>query len=549
MKVTRHRGSRPAVAGILVALMLFAIIFTAGMGYLLFTTKSDLLSYQAGQQALAARVQVNQEQLAFGPSKACTSNLPVRVNNTGGIPLSVVSLLVKDTTGKQWGPYSNANGPLNLAVGESGQFIPQGYSYDCSSMPTIYIYLLTSRGNLFATQYPLTASEAGSTITVSQTTTITAPGGGGGNSLVVLMVATPVQVFSGNIITNNVTIFNYSSNPMTGAALQPAVPNWNETGTVTLTSQGCAGPYTPPGQQADPTSTIPGWNGAGAAPHIYYLCTYRASSGTVGGLVSFSGWATARQGSTVIESASVTSNLVQVGGVTNALSQGAFSSNFFFFKYSSCTNAPSGGGGGYTYPSGCTTNVSIPPTSVNSLPEGAVISDGSNYYVAFYVQITNNFNTTLPILQYTYEQFEPSAGSESDWWIVGTTAKMSNGVYYPTYNPGGTSVPTLTAYPTDCSAVNSNNVPTDTSCISVAPGQSVVITLAACGPSLTTWDWGGSQYGRSFDNGGSGCASSSPSMGSSGSGSATAGITVVSFAYNGQVVTEDLAFQGVAFTQ
>jgi hypothetical protein len=249
----------------------------------------------------------------------------------------------------------------------------------------------------------------------------------------------------------------------------------------------------------------------------------------------------------------VTSNLVQVGGLTNVLYQGAFSSNFFFFKYSSCTNAPSSArGGGYSYSSpGCTTNVAIPPASPNSLPEGTVMSDGSNYYVAYYVRVTNNFNTSLPILQYTYEQFEQSSGGESDWWIVGvnSTSFTNYGAYYPTYAPGSSPyLPTLTAYPTDCAAVNSKNIPTDTSCIYVNPGKTVILTLAACGPSTAgvpaNWDWGGTRYASSFDST-TGCTSATPSFGSG--GSATAGITVISFEYKGQILMEDIAFQGVAF--
>jgi len=362
------------------------------------------------------------------------------------------------------------------------------------------------------------------------------------------MAATPVQVFSGNTITDNVSIFNYGSSPMTGATLQPSKPSYNTTGTATLTPIGCAGPYTPPGQQPDPTGTIPGYSGSGVAPHIYYLCTYTATAGAVGGLASFSGWAKATQGTTVVEAASVTSNLVQIGGLTNVLYEGAFSSNFFFYKLSSCTNQPSGSMfGGYSYPSGCTTNASpFPPTKVTNLPAGVVISGGSNYYVAFYVQITNSYNTTLPILQYTFEQYEQSNGGETDWWIVGTNATMVSNVYYPNYKPGGSAVPTLTAYPTDCGTVNAKGIPTDHNCIYVKPGQTVTLTLAACGPASSSWDWGGTQYATSFDNGASGCTSSTPSFGST--GSATAGITVVSFEYKGQILTEDLAFQGAALT-
>ncbi len=124
---------------------------------------------------------------------------------------------------------------------------------------------------------------------------------------------------------------------------------------------------------------------------------------------------------------------------------------------------------------------------------------------------------------------------------------MSNGAYYPNYNPGASPLlPTLTAYPSDCNSVNSKNMPTDSNCIYVNPGQTVTITLAACGPSSSNWDWGGTQRGTYWDSS-TGCLSggSTPSIGST--GDATAATTVISFLYKGQTLTEDIAFNGVAF--
>jgi hypothetical protein len=552
MKVMLRAGRRSGVAGLIIAALIFAMLFTAGIGYLLFQAQADQSSYQANYQAAAGRQQQSQEQLAFcarlaGTSclaSASTGTLTAIVNDTGGIPLSVVSWFVKDVTGKvvSKGVVGLAS-PLNLDVGGTGTITLSGYSYTCTtSCPLVFVSLLTSRGNVFTTQYPLSATITSTTITSSTATTVTGPGNGGGNSLVVVMSATPVQVFSGNVITDNVTLYNYANVMVTNAVLQPNPPSSTTTGTANLVPTGCSGPYTPPGKVSDPSGTIAGYSGSGVAPHIFYLCTYTARTGAVGGLASFSGGASGMQGSNNIFSATVTSNLVQIGGLTNAIAQGAFTSNFWFFKYSSCTNAPSGGG----YSPKCNTNVAMPPSNVNILPEGAVISAGSNYYVAFYIQITNNFNTSLPLLQNTFEQFDQSAGGESDWWLVGTNTTMASGVYYPNYNPGGTGVPTLVSYPTDCNVVNSKNVPTDSNCIYVNPGQTVTITLASCGPGKPNWDWGGNRYGNRFDSGVSGCTSATPSFGSG--GSATAGTTVISFEYKGASLTEDLAFQGIAFT-
>jgi hypothetical protein len=558
MKPRRIGRKRRAVAGIILAALLFALIFTAGIGYLLFQSQADRNSYAANVQAFQGRQSASQEQIAFcampvsaGSCKAApTGNaLSVTVNDTGGFPISVTGWFVKDNaTGKvlSSGVVQLAS-PLNLNVGNSGSFPLTGYNYVGG---TILVSLVTSRGNVFTVQYPLSTTVTQVTQS-STTTTVTGPGSGGGNSLVVVMAATPVQAFSGTIITDNVTLFNYSNVPMTGATPVPAPPSYTTTGTAGLASTGCSQAYTPPGQVPDSSGFIPAWSGGGTAPHIYFLCTYTASSGAVGGLVSFSGAAKALQGTNTIYSAQATSNLVQVGGLTNPIAQGAFTSNFFFFKYSSCQPnaiAPSGGTS-CTLPANTKTNYAGLPV-VKNFPEADLISSGSNYYVAFYLNLTNTFNKPLPLLQYTFVQLESSAGNESDWWLVGTTAKMTNLVYYPTYNPAS-GPPTLTAYPTDCGTVDSNNVPTDSNCIYVKPGQTVTVTLAACGPGVAKWDWGGSQYGVHFDSlpAGVSCTSSTPylNLGGSASGSATAAITVISFEYNGAVYTQDIAFQGVAF--
>jgi hypothetical protein len=306
------------------------------------------------------------------------------------------------------------------------------------------------------------------------------------------------------------------------------VPWSNVTGTASLNNPSCSGPYTPPGKVPDPGGTIPGYSGSGVAPHIYFLCTYAPSTGAVGGLASFSGWAYATQGTVVVQSASIVSNIVQIGGLTNVLAQGVFSTNFFFFKYSYCYQTS---GSGFSSP--CTKNAN--PLTISNLPEGAVISGGSNYYVAFYIQITNNYNTSLPLLQYTFLQVDPSNGGETDWWLAGTNTTMTNGVYYPVYPASGT--PTLTAYPSDCNVVNSKNIPTDNKCIYVNPGKTVTITLAACGYSSSSWDWGGYKRGTSWDSGATGCISggSKPNIGSS--GDATTATTVISFLYRGQTLT------------
>jgi hypothetical protein len=535
-------GRRPGVAGVLIAVILFAMIFTSGVGYLLFQAQADNISYQANALAERNHQLASQEQISFcvesGSANPCTpeqsgvpGTLMVVVNDTGGFPVSIIGWFVRDSTGTVVSPgVVNLTAPINLDVGSSQSFPLNGYIY---SGGTVSVSLATSRGNTFTAQYPLSTT-AVTTTTISTTVTSTGPGIGGGNSLVVMMSATPVQVFSGNTITDNVTLYNYSNEPMTNPTLLPSPPSSTTTGTAGLSPINCTGPS---------SGTINAYTGA-TPSHVSFLCYYKASSGQVGGLASFSGSASTLQGGNTVYSSGTTSNLVQIGGLTNPLAQGAFTSDFFFFKYSSCTQST---GGNFAAP--CVTNYGA-TLNVEDFPEADLISTGSNYFVAFYLNITNTYNLPLPILNYTFVQIE-TVENESDWWIVGNTKTMTDGTYYPSYGGGGS--PTLTSYPTDCSTVNSNNVPTDPNCIYVDPGKTVTITLAACGPSVSAWDWGAWRYGTHFGTPPSesvaGCTSSTPYLdnGGSSSGDATAAIIVISFEYHGAVYTQDIAFSGVAF--
>ena len=528
------------MAGVVVAAMIFALIFTSGFAYLLYQEEGNKLSYGTDSQYLASKIQVLHEGIAFcaeAPSaRSCMANttsssLYVRVNDTGSLPVSVMSWFVRDSAGQMVTPgIVNLTVPLNLDAGYNGTFALGGYTYPGG---IIQISLLTSRGNVFTQYYPMNSTRVVGTITTSTSNTETGPTPGGGNSLVVVMAATPVQVFSGTPVTDNVTVFNYSNETMYSVSLVPSVPANATTGTATLTGGFCEVPS---------NTTIPAYSQSGLAPSITFVCTYTPHTGTVGGLASFTGGAVGNQSNTKIYSAEVTSNLVQIGGFTNVLAQGVFTSNFFFFKYSSCTNT--------NVP--CATNSSsMPPASPYGLPQASVISEGHNYYVAFYVQLTNNFNSPLPLLAQTFEQFDQSNGNESDWWLVGTNSTLTSGghdplsIYYPSY-ANSTGTPSLKHYPADCWKVDSQNRPIDKNCIYLNPGQSVVITLASCGPANPTWDWGALANGKGYNPS---CTSSEPGIGLRlpGEGSATAAFTVVSFWYNNQAYTEDLAFQAVAF--
>src|SRR5208337_1400799 len=196
--------------------------------------------------------------------------------------------------------------------------------------------------------------------------------------------------------------------------------------------------------------------------------------------------------------------------------------------------------------SGFSYKTSCPKTPLEYLPNdtlqtASLINGNSSYYVAFYIQITNNFNVPVPILPYTYFMTDPTSGGESPFYIVGnpgnnqSTSGNPNLPYIPDYN---TTIPKLTAYPATCIAAST------ASCISIAPGKSAVITFAACDIGSTTWDWGGSAYGSSFAPGAT-CTTRPPQYVPD---EATYLTILITFVYEGQVYTQQIPFVGQTVT-
>ena len=547
MRVSRKRRG---ISGIFVALILFALLFTVGANYFAFVNTANISTYQANAARQDALLQGRQEKLAIGVSLSGASTLVVSASNLGGVTTSIASIYLTDTTGKTINPpgvmgqastnFSAAQWPLTLNVGAQSSAVSgcvagktgcnialTAYSYVSGNL---FVKVVTGRGNTFSAQYPpMVATSIGS------------------NALVVTMNAYPTppltQVFTcTGCITLLVTVYNFASTPVSSVALSPNPPNSQLTGTATVSGGNC-GPATP-------SSTIPGYSGSGAAPSITFTCTWNAQTGAVGGFASFSGYAQGTLSGVLISSALAVSNIIQIGGSSNVTTQGAFSVNFFFLKSSSCQNAPAGVIGSYSYASHCNTSPTpMPPASLGNLPGAATISAGSNYYVAFYVQITNNYPATLEILPYTFLQLDashppPVVGNETDFWLAGDVPTYNSTLhYYPNYcfaaGCAANKLPTLTAYAGN--EVTCASTPTN--CIEVGYGKSVTLTLAACGYGATNWDWGGTQYAKNFDKS-TGCTSSAPAFSSL--GSATILTLVISFLFNNQIYTQAIQFQGLA---
>jgi len=552
---------------------MFAVLFTVGISYFLFINQGAYLSLQAGQQRIQAANQASGEQLSIqvGVTSEAdpwgqTGDLSLRIGNTGGVPVTIIDVFVTSPTLDKLVSNSQVvNGSHYLSIkGTPSQMgdlnvtlpivilpgISTGVMSGCGAKPgcdiaiskaaynyvsgaAVVVSVLTNSGNVFSAEYPVRPSVVTTTSTSTTTTVSTSklPGGNpGGSVLVAEMVATPPQTYTcSHCVNDTVTVYNYGLAPVFHVALDPSIPLIETTGSVAVNSIGnCV--------LKGGNNTLPGFSGHGTIPSIVFRCTYAANPIGYGGFASFAGTATGTYLGLPIISGQAISNTIQIGGPINVLNQGPYSVNFFYFKYSACTNAPSG----WVYAPHCTTAPS--PLQFSKLPTASNINANQSYYVAFYVQIINSYNTSIPILPYTYMLTDPTVGGETPLYLAGNGTTP----YVPNYNPGGNGIPVLNPYPSSC-------LPTDTAnCITVPAGGKVTLTFAACDIGSTWWAWGGYAWGTSYDPGNN-CSPDPPNYCASFNGlpsgctvqkESTYVDVVISFVYNGHVYTQNIPFVG-----
>jgi hypothetical protein len=552
-----------AIAGVFASTIMFAMLFTAGIGYFIYVDQGALSSLAAQRARNQALSQASSEMLsikvglsALSDPWGYKSDLWLRITNTGEAPSTLLEIFVVDTitgtiasasqvtpgsqflslrgTASQKGDL-NVSLPLTIPPGMStAQMASCGAAVGCDISISraafnfskynpphpVEVSVVTANGNTFSAQYPppptTTVSTTTSATTTAVTTTVTG-GNPGGAILVAQMVATPPQTFAcGHCVNDTVTVYNYGTYGVTGVSLSPSVPTIQSTGTLIVLSKGAC-------VLKGGSNSLPAYSGSGPVPSIVYVCTFSANPNGFGGFASFSGSATGTYNGLPTTSGVALSNTIQIGGPVNVLNQGPFSPNFFYFKYSACTTLPTGSTPCKTTPS---------PVTISTLPTASLLTGSSSYYVAFYVQITNNYNITLPILPYTYFLTDPTQGGETPFYIVGNPSSLP---YVPNYNPGGNNVPTLTPYPSSCTLAATST------CINLAPGSTVTLTFAACDITSTYWDWAGSAYGKQFDSGNN-CTTNPPAYVQN---EATWIDIVVSFVYKGQVYDQGIPFMGM----
>lgn len=353
----RHR--RNAVAGVVAAALIFAMIFTAGMGYYVYESRADLINSQAQLAKLAAGQQSNQEQLAISVSQS-SGSLVLDVYNVGGIPATVTAVFVTSeaaVTGTILTNYAgssylvgtlalNATLPLTLAVGASTAGIHNNIMINpaaCSGclIGTVYVNVLTLRGNVFSAEYPLpvetilttateptvttgttgtltvltsTSSTTSSWTTLATSSTQTNGFAVGTNSLIVTMNACPGSgtptvtyntscvvvpaIYQGDEVILTVSVTNYATAPMSTYVVFQSIGT--NGASVTGSSGGLPGSYdcatgvTPTPQTINPSTTST------------FICTFYANTGSTAGTVTFIGYAVGTYTTSTLGTSTVT---------------------------------------------------------------------------------------------------------------------------------------------------------------------------------------------------------------------------------------------------
>jgi hypothetical protein len=186
MKRGRVSTKRKAVAGIVAAVLLFAMLFTVGASYFLFVNSEN----QAYVQSLIPRVNnfdsQGMESLLVNTELLSSNNhVGFYVNNTGGVNANITTFIVYSSTatplecvGKglpassctaqssKFTICSNASCSTDSSpspsfvvvnVGKGTSVIDTGYTY---SSTTVTIKVITARGETFAATYPVTSTSS-----------------------------------------------------------------------------------------------------------------------------------------------------------------------------------------------------------------------------------------------------------------------------------------------------------------------------------------------------------------------------------------------------
>ena len=159
MRIDSVRRRKRGVAGIVAAVLLFAMLFTTGTAYFLFVSaQNQVYSQSLINRENAAQNKMN-EVFTVTPTTSSTNTLGFTLQNTGNIPITVASLLLMDSAHDVLGLYNATSAtqtapalPYSVNTGTTSTFIDTGYSYIKGD--NYLMEVITQRGSTQTVAYP-----------------------------------------------------------------------------------------------------------------------------------------------------------------------------------------------------------------------------------------------------------------------------------------------------------------------------------------------------------------------------------------------------------
>ena len=528
-------GRRKAVSGLIAAVLMFSMLFTAGVGYFAVTSRNSALQDQANQSAQYSQQQASLEQLSFtvhpcSPTVSSCAYYPntlvLNITNTGGASSTVVSIFATYLgvnafqsappafpTAPEFlsGSFSssvadlNVSLPISIAVGSSTSSM-KGCAHPAGAYPPgpvnpggscnidllaplaaintytqtkpLLISVLTASGNTYTTQYPSPPLSHSLTIKNINEVTNTQV-----NGVDVVTSVTVTESVTSSISIGCLGCTDYVASGGNGLILQLMAGPSPASNSQTITVNGTVLDYYSAPVYGVTVTLFTAQTGSASATPIG-PCTVRGSSQT----------------STTITT--VTSGVVPFARFTCKFTavSGNEGGTVTFLGYASgvTSGQPTTSSESSSNPVQIGITFTIGPWSIayyyfdftastpladqTKLPVSTLCADGSstgclspytkNTYVAIYAYVTNTYSENLTLLPQTYlELISPS--TDIDFYMAGSA---------PNYV---SSPPSIASY--TCTE-NPPAAPTG-SCLTLKPGQSTTVTFAADMASDTGWAW------------------------------------------------------------
>ncbi|MEM3804284.1 MAG: hypothetical protein QXX17_07725 [Conexivisphaerales archaeon] len=150
---------RRAIAGIVAAVILFAMLFTTGLAFFLFLNSQNL-RYSQSLLTRANNIQTSISENLLVTASTSNSYITFVVNNVGGVPSTIVAAIVTNSSGYIFAYYNSTNSKIGLPIalnsGAASSQITTSVLYVSGN--TYVIKVLTQAGNVFSATYPPTAT-------------------------------------------------------------------------------------------------------------------------------------------------------------------------------------------------------------------------------------------------------------------------------------------------------------------------------------------------------------------------------------------------------